>query len=144
MAQQKMVVDVPEGSLFYGNGYVYFNIESTYDPNVKYTRSKRLCIGKNIDKNTMYANKNYIALFAKDSLPESPERSDSLAIGVPLLLKKTACDIGLDSSLLAVFEQDETIIYKLNVEFPKEYNLAQYEGIVEYVKITIKSAQRVV
>ena len=42
------------------------------------------------------------------------------------------------------FEQDETIIYKLNVEFPKEYNLAQYEGIVEYVKITIKSAQRVV
>ena len=108
MAQQKMIVDVPEGSLFYGNGYVYFNIESTYDPNVKYTRSKRLCIGKNIDKNTMYANKNYIALFAKDSLPESPERSDSLAIGVPLLLKKTACDIGLDSSLLAVFEQDET------------------------------------
>ena len=42
------------------------------------------------------------------------------------------------------FEQDETITYKLNVEFPKEYNLAQYEGIVEYVKITIKSTQRVV
>ena len=42
------------------------------------------------------------------------------------------------------FENDETITYKLNVEFPKEYNLAQYEGIVEYVKITIKSAQRVV
>ena len=42
------------------------------------------------------------------------------------------------------FEQDETITYKLNVEFPKEYNLSQYEGIVEYVKITIKSTQRVV
>ena len=42
------------------------------------------------------------------------------------------------------FEEDETITYKLNVEFPKDYNLAEYEGIVEYVKITIKSAQRVV
>ena len=42
------------------------------------------------------------------------------------------------------FEQDETHTYKLHVEFPQEYNLAQYEGIVEYVKVTIKSSQRVV
>ena len=42
------------------------------------------------------------------------------------------------------FEQDETQTYKIQVEFPKEYNLAQYEGIIEYVKITIKSTQRVV
>jgi len=42
------------------------------------------------------------------------------------------------------FEQDETHTYKIHVEFPQEYNLAQYEGIVEYVKVTIKSSQRVV
>lgn len=42
------------------------------------------------------------------------------------------------------FEQNEQVIYKIHVEFPEEYNLAQYEGIVEYVKITIKSTQRFV
>lgn len=42
------------------------------------------------------------------------------------------------------FEQDEQVTYKIHVEFPEEYNLAQYEGIVEYVKITIKSTQRFV
>ena len=78
MAKQKMVVDTPEGSLFYGNGFVYINVESVYDPEVKYTRNKRVCIGKNIDNKTMYANNNYIAMFAKDSLPEAPVRSDTL------------------------------------------------------------------
>ena len=108
MAKQKMVVKVPEGGLFYNNGYVYINIESVYDPEVKYTRSKRLCIGKNIDNKTMYANNNYITMFAKDSLPDAPEQSDTLAIGMPLYLKKAACDSGLDSALLSVFDHDET------------------------------------
>ncbi len=108
MANQNKVVDVPEGSLFYGNEYVYFNIESSYDPDVKYTRTKRLCIGKNIDRKTMYANKNYFALFGGAPLPDSPEKSDSVAVGMPLLLKKAACDIGLDASLLAVFDPDES------------------------------------
>lgn len=108
MAKKNMVVEIPDGSLFYSNGYVYFNIESFYDPNVKYTRCKRLCIGKNIDKKTMYANKNYIALFAKDTLPELPARSDSLAVGLPLFLKKAASDSGLASALLAVFELGES------------------------------------
>lgn len=108
MAKQKMVVDTPEGSLFYGNGFVYINVESVYDPEVKYTRNKRVCIGKNIDNKTMYANNNYIAMFAKESLPEAPVRSDTLAMGMPLFLKKATCDSGLDSSLLSVFDPDET------------------------------------
>ena len=108
MAKQNMVVEAPPGSLFYGNGYVYINVESSYDPSVKYTRSKRLCIGKNIDNKTMHANKNYISLFAKDSLPDAPARSDLLAMGTPLLLKKAASDSRLDSALLAVFDSDET------------------------------------
>ena len=108
MAKQRTVVNVPDGALFYGSGYVYVNIESVYDPNVKYTRSKRLCIGKNIDSKTMYANDNYTALFVKDSLPEPPAKSDSVSIGIPLLLKKAACDAGLDSSLLSVFDPEES------------------------------------
>lgn len=108
MAKQNTIVDVPEGSLFYGNGYVYYNIESSYDPDVKYTRSKRLCIGKNIDRKTMYANKNYVALFAKGPLPDPPEKSDSVAVGMPLFLKTAACGSGLSSSLCAVFDSDET------------------------------------
>ena len=108
MAKQNMVVETPPGSLFYGNGFVYINVESSYDPSVKYTRSKRLCIGKNIDNKTMYANKNYISMFAKDSLPDAPARSDLLAMGTPLFLKKAVSDSGLDSALLAVFDADET------------------------------------
>ena len=107
MAKQDMIVEPPAGSLFYGNGYVYINVESSYDPSVKYTRSKRLCIGKNIDNKTMHANKNYISMFAKDSLPDAPERSDLLAMGMPLFLKKAASDCGLDFALLAAFDTDE-------------------------------------
>lgn len=108
MAKQNMVVDVPPGSLFYGNGYVYINIESAYDPEVKYTKSKRLCIGKSIDKNTMYANRNYISIFDKESLPDPPCKSDLLSTGTTLLLKKAASDSGLLESLNAVFDADET------------------------------------
>ncbi len=42
------------------------------------------------------------------------------------------------------FEQDEQVTYKIHVEFPEEYNNSRYEGIIEYVQITIKSMQRMV
>ena len=41
------------------------------------------------------------------------------------------------------FTQDEEEVFDLQVEFPMAYNLAQYEGIVEYVQITIKSSQKI-
>ncbi len=41
------------------------------------------------------------------------------------------------------FRQNEESYYILEVEFPKEYNLAQYEGIVEYIQITLKSEQKI-
>ncbi|MBR3134344.1 MAG: hypothetical protein IKG56_02670 [Clostridia bacterium] len=40
------------------------------------------------------------------------------------------------------FRNDEEATYKLHVTFPKIYNQSEYEGIVEYVKITIKSNQK--
>ena len=41
------------------------------------------------------------------------------------------------------FTEDETDYYRIEVEFPEEYNSSQYEGIVEYLKLTIYSTQKV-
>lgn len=41
------------------------------------------------------------------------------------------------------FQQNEQKVYNLQVEFPQQYNLAEYEGIVEYVQITINSSQKI-
>ncbi len=70
----------------------------------------------------MYANNNYIAMFAKDSLLEAPGRSDTLAMGMSLFLKKATCDSGLDSSLLSVFVPDDTNLI---------LDLAEYQLIEE-------------
>ena len=40
------------------------------------------------------------------------------------------------------FQANEQATYILQIEFPEEYNLSQYEGIIEYIQITIKSNQR--
>lgn len=42
------------------------------------------------------------------------------------------------------FMQNEQVTYKIEVEFPEAYNNSKYEGIIEYVQITIKSTQRMV
>lgn len=41
------------------------------------------------------------------------------------------------------FQQDEQVNYTLQIEFPERYNLAQYEGIIEYLEMTVKSNQRI-
>ena len=40
------------------------------------------------------------------------------------------------------FEQDEEITYVLQVEFPDTYNSSEYEGIIEYVQLTLRSSQK--
>ena len=40
------------------------------------------------------------------------------------------------------FRQNELNAYVIEIEFPQRYNLAQYEGIIEYVQITIDSRQK--
>ena len=40
------------------------------------------------------------------------------------------------------FRQDEMNVYVIEVTFPETYNMAQYEGIIEYVQITIDSKQK--
>ena len=41
------------------------------------------------------------------------------------------------------FRQNEENIYKLEIKFPPEYNLAEYEGIIEYIELTIDSKQKI-
>ena len=101
----KKVVEIPKGSFIYGNGYVYVNIESAYDPKAKFTRTKRLCIGKNIDGKTMYASDNYGRLYG-ESLPEPKERADALAVGGALACAKAAEDSGLMDTLRDAFGED--------------------------------------
>ena len=42
------------------------------------------------------------------------------------------------------FLQNEQATYKIEVEFPESYNDSEYEGIIEYLELTIKSSQRMV
>lgn len=41
------------------------------------------------------------------------------------------------------YSADEQVIYKLQIEFPQQYNQAEYEGIIEYIQITVKSSQKI-
>lgn len=41
------------------------------------------------------------------------------------------------------FQQDEEVEYTLQIEFPESLSLAQYEGIMEYIEITVRSSQRI-
>ena len=40
------------------------------------------------------------------------------------------------------FNQNEEDYYQIEIEFPVEYNSSQYEGIVEYVQLTVYSTQK--
>ena len=41
------------------------------------------------------------------------------------------------------FSQDQQIIYEIEVTFQTQFNQAQYEGIIEYVELTIDSRQKI-
>ncbi len=41
------------------------------------------------------------------------------------------------------FSQNEQATYVIKVEFPERYNVSAYEGIIEYVQLTIKSSQKI-
>ncbi len=40
------------------------------------------------------------------------------------------------------FNQNEEHFYQIEIEFPPEYNSSQYEGIVEYLELTVYSTQK--
>ncbi len=40
------------------------------------------------------------------------------------------------------FNENEEHFYQIEIEFPEEYNSSQYEGIVEYLQLTVYSTQK--
>jgi hypothetical protein len=112
MQKNNNLVDIPAGSFIYANGYVYVNISSEYDPAVKYTKSTRRCIGKSLDGKRMYANGIYTTLFDKDSLPDAPEKSDSVSVGMHLLIAQIAQSCGLNGALADAFSDDDVKLIK--------------------------------
>lgn len=40
------------------------------------------------------------------------------------------------------FSQNETDYYQIEIEFPEQYNSSEYEGIVEYLQLTVYSTQK--
>ena len=97
------IVDIPKGGIIYRNGYVYVNISSQYDASVKYTRSVRKCVGKNVDGKTMCPNRIYDSLYG---YVDAPTRSDVLSVGTHLLIQQVCKQIKLDESLLDAFPED--------------------------------------
>ena len=107
MIDKECVVEIPKGARIYKRLYVYINTDSKYDPQLKYTKSKRKCIGKLIDDKTMHPNdfyKQQLTQAAQDVLPEAPSQSDSLSVGLTAVLNKIARNIGLKRSLRSIFE----------------------------------------
>ena len=41
------------------------------------------------------------------------------------------------------FAQNEEATYRIDVEFPDDYNSADYEGRIEYIAVTVESSQKV-
>ena len=104
-------VAIPEKALVYKNNYVYFNIARNYDPDVQYATYGRKCIGKKVADKLMVPNKNYTFLFKKDELPEPPERSDVLSIGMYSIIQKICADFNVDEAL-SVFDDDTVYLIK--------------------------------
>lgn len=40
------------------------------------------------------------------------------------------------------FNENEEHFYQIEIEFPEEYNSSEYEGIVEYLQLTVNSTQK--
>ena len=111
----KEVVKIPKGCFIYNSGYVYVNIESAYDPEAGYTRTRRLCIGKNIDGRTMFASDNYRKVCGGgEDLPEPGSKSDTVSAGMPLACARAAEVSGLMDTLRETFgDEDARLIVDL-------------------------------
>ena len=41
------------------------------------------------------------------------------------------------------FDTDESHVYTISIEFPTSYNNASYEGIIEYIQVTVNASQMI-
>lgn len=126
------IYPIPKGGVVYKSGYVYVNVSNVYVPpkdgKKGYTTHEKKCVGVNIDGNTMYANDAYFVIYKKDELPQPPERSDRIRVGIKSVCDKVSDDFKLKEILEDTFgEEDSALILDLAM-----YMLVANSGCFQY------------
>lgn len=138
-AYSEEIVDIPINVSVNKKGYVYYN-STTYwtdskDRKHKYADHAKVCIGKILvpgsiwkDDPRMHPNSNYYKLFDIDKLPETPDRADSISVGVLSAVANLSAEIGLSQILTNVFgEEDSRLILDLSM-----YMLVQESAVFQH------------
>ena len=138
-AYSEEIVEIPTNVSVNKKGYVYFNSATFWtdskDMSHKYADHTKVCIGKILfpgsiwtDDPRMHPNSNYFKLFDVDKLPETPDRADSISVGVLLAVSKLSIEIGLSQILSDVFgEEDSRLILDLSM-----YMLVQESAVFQH------------
>lgn len=133
------IVDIPTNVSVNKKGYVYFNSTTFWtdskDMSHKYANHTKVCIGKILspgsiwtDDPRMHPNSNYFKLFEVDKLPETPDRADSISVGVLSAVSNLSTEIGLSQILTNVFgEEDGQLILDLSM-----YMLVQESAVFQH------------
>lgn len=120
-------------------GYVYFNSATFWTDSKfmshKYADHTKVCIGKILfpgsiwtDDPRMHPNSNYFKLFDVDKLPETPDRADSISVGVLSAVSSLSTETGLSQILTDVFgEEDSRLILDLSM-----YMLVQESAVFQH------------
>ncbi|MGX8688132.1 MAG: IS1634 family transposase [bacterium] len=112
--------------------YVYYEISRKYDSEKKYSKPKRVCIGKKSDKESdvMTPNTNFLRYFPEAVLPDEtaePVRSSCLHVGAFLAIRKIISDYSLDRMIAQIIGRDAGLFMDLAVyTIMTEGNAAQY------------------
>lgn len=115
MFRDNLKVKRPNNTIVYkNNNYVYLTKEKIYLKDKKHNQNKRVCIGKMIDKEYMIPNENYEDYFPSlYELKKPPILSDSLSVGLSLIVDGIMKDKKIDDLLIEIFEEDYCLIKDL-------------------------------
>ena len=111
--EMKQTVERPSGTKIHRRNnkeYVYATLKKVYDPEKKYNVDKRMCIGIMADEKMMIPNDSYYELYPEQrKLDDPPVRSDSLSVGMFILLSKIMEDLQLSFLLDEVYGKDAAV-----------------------------------
>ena len=123
-------VERPEGTRLHTRNkqtYVYHVLNREYLPEKKYTREKKVCIGKlaSETEGMMYPTENFECYYpgiiqSLQGLPSPPLMSDTVKAGSFAVLKHIAKQEGLLKSLLAVYDK-KNVVKLLDILFFYHY-----------------------
>lgn len=135
---RKSLVDIPANTREKpqnDNIYIYYVLESIYNPSTKYNTDKRICIGKKFNETKMYPNDNYFKYFSspEEYLLETPEFSDCIKVGAMTVFDMTISRLGISNMLNFIFG-DYSNIYKDLVY----YYTFGFDTVTQYYKYFIR------